>query len=108
PALLADRVRRRPAGPPAERPRDDRQQRLLQGVGDAGAAPERTAQGQMGAGQLPAGAARLRPPRQLVRRVPADPGTVRGRPAVGSGGARPAALDPTQIGTMAAAYNAAA
>ena len=33
--VVADRVRRRPAGPPADRPRHDRRQRVLQGLGDA-------------------------------------------------------------------------
>src|SRR5699024_5224315 len=45
-------------------------------------APDRAAQGRLGTGQLPAGAPRLRAPRQLVRRIPADPGIVRGRAEV--------------------------
>ena len=59
-AILADRIRRRPARPPADRARHDRRQRLLPGLGAAGAAPDRAEEGPLGAGLVSARAARLR------------------------------------------------
>ncbi len=88
PEVLADRIRRQAAGPPADRPRHDRRQRVLQGFGDAGAAPDRTAQGQVGIGRVPPGTPQLRAPRRLVRRVPAHLRVVRAHAEVSS--ARPA------------------
>ncbi len=71
PEVLADRIRRRPAGPPADRARHDRRQRLLQGLGDDDAEADRAAQGALDARAVSAGAAQLHASGQLVRRVPA-------------------------------------
>src|SRR5207342_666519 len=89
PRLVADRIRRQAAGPPADRARHDRRQRVLQGLGDAVAAPDRAAQGQVGNRAVPDGAAHLRASGCVVRRVPPHLRTVRAHAEVSAPAPRP-------------------
>src|SRR3546814_7746557 len=86
--VLPDRVRRRPAGPPADRPWHDRRQRVLQGLGDDGAAPDRAAQGQVGDRAVSDGAPRLRPSGRVVQRIPGDIRAVGKNPELARGEGR--------------------
>ena len=62
-------------------PRDGRRQRPLPGFGAAGAAADRAAEGELGAGAVSGRGPRLRRGDELGRRVQADPEAVRTEPA---------------------------
>src|SRR5690606_22569869 len=77
-------------GPPADRPRHDRRQRVLPGQRAAHPETDRAAQARLVDRALPARAPRVQPRRRLVRRIPPGLRAVRVHPEIGRSAGPPA------------------